>query len=142
MDGGQMTGQAITLRLPEHLYARLEQRAKQTQRAIEEEALDALASAVMKPDELPPELAVRLAGLAALSDEELWRLARSRFPDEASDELEALSRKKQLVGLTPQEARTLDALIQQFDQVLVTRAYAALELKQRGHDVDVLLSEA
>jgi hypothetical protein len=104
--------------------------------------LDLLASAVEGADELPPYLAEPLAALPLLSDEALWRAARSRLSPEAAEELENLHFKRQREGRSRAEAQRARFLLRQYDRAMLIRAHAAALLKQRGHDVDVLLAEA
>ena len=63
-----MTVHSVTLDLPSTLYARVEQRAAQTQRSVEEELLDVLTSALPASEDLPADLAAALAPLALLDD--------------------------------------------------------------------------
>jgi hypothetical protein len=98
-----MAAHAITLHLPETLYERYRQRAEWSHRSLETELLDVVASAASVPGELSTELIESLGALEALSDEELWRLARQVTPREASEELEALHQKQRDEGLTEAE---------------------------------------
>lgn len=137
-----MSTQSVTLRLPDPLYQRWKRRAEQTERPMEEELLDVVAAAVPADDELSPELTEALAALALLEDEELWRAARVRLPVQESEELEALHLKRQSEGLTPTEAERAAQLVRHYERSMLLRAQAAALLKQRGHDVSVLLTAA
>jgi plasmid stability protein len=59
-----MTTQTVTLRLPEPLYRRLEARASQTHRTVEDELLDVLAAAVPVADDLPADLAEAISPIS------------------------------------------------------------------------------
>ena len=74
-----MTRQAITLNLPETLYDRLKQRAEQTHRSIEDELLEAVATAIPLTEELPNDLNEAISQLHLLDDQALWRAARSHL---------------------------------------------------------------
>jgi plasmid stability protein len=132
--------QSVTLRLPDALYQHLKRRAEQAQRAIEDELLDVVAAAVLVDDELPLELSEALSSLALLDDEALWRAARTRLPAEAAEELEGLHLKRQREGISALEAEQTAALLRQYERAMLVRAQAAALLKQRGHDVSVLLT--
>lgn len=136
-----MTHKTITLLLPTSLYERLRQRAAQAQRSVEEEAREALASAVGEQDTLPANLEAAIAPMALLSDAELWQACRTRLPQSAVEQLEALHLKRQREGLTEAEAATTAALVHQYERVMLIRAQAAALLKQRGHDVSGLLPD-
>jgi plasmid stability protein len=133
------TTQDITISLPNLLYQKLKARAEQTQRSVEAEALDALVAAVPAVDELSADLEASLAQLALLDDEALWRAARTTFAADAARQLEDLHLKRQREGLTEREAQAAAALLQQYERAMLVRAQAVALLKQRGHDVSVLL---
>lgn len=133
-----MTIQTMTLHIPDVLYLRLKQRAEQTKRSVEAEALEVLAGAIPVADELPPDLDAALSPLVVLDDASLEQVARSRLPDETTDALEELHLKQQREGLTEVERQTLHGLVQQYERNLLVRAQAAALLKQRGYDVSSL----
>ncbi len=130
---------AVTLHLPAPLFHRFRRRADKTRRSLETELLAAVASSAPDEEGLPPELADAISGLEALDAEELWRVARSRLPSEASSRLEALNLKQQSEGLDESERQTLWRLVRQYEKVLLMRARSASLLKERGHDVSKLL---
>jgi hypothetical protein len=132
-----MPGQNLTLTVPEPLYDRLQQRARQANRTVEAVLLDVLATAVPAADELPADLAEAVSPLALLDDDALWRAARSRLAAEAA-QLEDLHLKRQREGLTDAEAQTLAGLVRQYERALLVRAQAAALLHRRGHDVSEL----
>jgi plasmid stability protein len=133
-----MTSQTLTLNVPERLYSRLRERARQTNRSIEAEMLEVLATAVPADEDLPADLAQNLSSLSGLDDESLWQAARSHFATEALGQLEELHHKRQREGLTEAEAQTLAGLIGQYERAMLVRAHATLLLKQRGFDVSNL----
>ena len=135
-----MTAHAITLHLPETLYERFRQRAEWSRRSLETELLEAVASAVPAEAELSPELIRAVEALEGLADEELWLLARKAMSPEASQELEALHLKQRDEGLSQDEDAARARLIQEYEQTMLIRAQAAKLLKDRGHDISILLS--
>ena len=129
-----MTVETLVLKVPSTLYARLKQSADESKRSVEDEAITVLSAAVAN-GELPQELRHAIAGLAALSDEQLWQAARDALAAQAATDLEALNVKRQREGLTKRESQRADKLLAKYDKVLLMRAHAAALLKQRGHDV-------
>ncbi len=74
-----MTTQTVTLRLPESLYARLQQAARATRRSLDDVLLHAVhVGSPPRWDDAPAEFQADLAALDRLGDEALWRIARSR----------------------------------------------------------------
>jgi plasmid stability protein len=133
-----MTAPAVTITLPEPLYNRLKQRAAHAQRSIEAEILEAVVRHVSAMDKLPTDLADEMAQLTFLDDEQLWLAARSTLPRKMARELENLHFKQQREGLTTREIERDQHLLHQYDRVMLIRAQAAVLLKERGHDIDVL----
>jgi hypothetical protein len=89
---------------------------------------------------LPAYLQEAITPMSLYTDEELWQAARSRLPTEDSEEIETLHRKRGREGLSDEEERALAGLLRFSDRLMLVRAQAAALLKQRGHDVSVLLS--
>lgn len=86
------------------------------------------------------ELAAAVAALHGLDDNALWKAAKDRLPEEATERFQDLNRKQQRDGLSNDELRELDDLRSGYDRVVLLRAEAAFLLKERGHDISVLLS--
>ncbi|MCU0491699.1 MAG: hypothetical protein MUD01_08930 [Chloroflexaceae bacterium] len=133
-----MAAQHLTLALPELIYQQLQERARQAQRSVEDEAADVLTEAVVSPARLPEDLETELAALQLLHDHELWQAARMRLSDEATTQLARLNRKRQREGLTAAEEQQASLLLRQYDRVMLVRAQAAALLKHRGHDISSL----
>src|SRR5438876_1390269 len=117
-----MTMQILTLNIPEPLYQRLKERAQRSNRPVEEETLDVLASVVPATDQLPAEFADAISQLTLLEDGALWRVVRSRLAEEASAQREELHLNRQREGLTDAEAQTVAALVRQYERALLGRA--------------------
>jgi plasmid stability protein len=137
-----MALQTVTLKVSDEMYRRLQRRAEQAHRSIEDEVLDLVAFAMPVDDELPATLLEALAPLPTLDDAALWRVARSRLPIDVSVELEELHLKRQREGLTAAEAERAEELVGHYDRTMLLRAEAALLLKQRGYDVAELAAPA
>src|SRR5713226_6873891 len=118
-----MSVQSLTLNIPEELYHRIKERADQTQRSVEDETLDLLATVVPVVDELPADLAEAISPLALLDDEALVRAVQSRLPADTSGQLEELHLKRQRAGLTADEEQTLALLTRQYERAMLVRAH-------------------
>jgi len=133
--------QAVTVNLPGPLYEQLARRATMSHRTIEAELVDAVATLLDEPNELPADMTEAIAALHLLGDEELWRAARQRLAPEKSSEIEELHRKRQRDGLSASEIEAIATLMKEYTRSLLVRSRSAALLKQRGHDVSGLLDE-
>jgi hypothetical protein len=106
---------------------------------VEEETLEALATAVPTEGGLPTELSEALDLLHSLDDAALWETARRQLSTDVSAELEALHLKRGKEGLTEAESHKLDGLVKEYERHMLVRAQAAALLKQRGHDLSELV---
>ncbi|MCP3958805.1 MAG: hypothetical protein GY719_13210 [bacterium] len=134
-----MSAEAITLHLPGSLYDLFQRKAQQSHRSVEAVLLEAVAAAAPEGDDLPPDLARALSQLSSLNDRNLWLAARDRLSDTSLAELETLNLKQQREGLTEDETGRLAELARGYERVILLRAEAACLLKERGHDISVLV---
>ena len=134
-----MSAQAITLHLPGSLYDLFQRRAQQSHRSVEAVLLEAVTAAAPEGDDLPPDIAKAVSQLSSLNDRSLWLAARDRLSDDALAELETLNLKQQREGLTEDETGRLAELARGYERVILLRAEAASLLKERGHDISVLV---
>ncbi len=137
-----MPAQAITLNLPGSVFDRYKRLAERTHRTVEAELLEVVSAAHPEDETLAPDLEAKVAELETRNDEELWRTARRRLSTETSDRLEALHFKQRDEGLSTEEDSTLARLLRRYERNMLLRALAAALLKERGHDVSVLLTES
>lgn len=137
-----MATQFVTLQLPALLYQQLEARARQTQRSIEDEAVETLVSAVPLIGELPPDLDAAISPLSLLRDDELRQAARTSLAADAAQQIELLHFKRQREGLTEIDEQTLTKLMHQYERAMLVRAQATALLRQRGYDISDLLRPA
>jgi plasmid stability protein len=136
-----MATQRITVNLPQALYEQLKQRAAQSQRSVEAELVEVVSTVVPVAGELTPALTELLTQLSLLDDTALWKVARRRLSQRAQAQLQSLNLKRQREGLTEAEAQKANALLRQYEQIILLRAQAAKLLKERGHDLTELGSE-
>ena len=134
-----MAVQQVTIRLPESLYHQVKQRARRTQRTIEEEVAAVVAAELPGLDGLPLPIADEMEQMAFLTDHELWQAARSAMTATENRRMQALLLKRQGEGLSPEEETEAEQLAQRQERLMLIRARAAALLKQRGHDVADLM---
>lgn len=130
-----MSIQNVTLNIPADLYEQIRERAERRQRSVEDETLALLTAAVPREETISADLSAAADELSLLDDDGLWRAARSHLAADAAAELESLHIKQQRQGLTTLERETTDALVRQYERVMLVRARAAALLRERGHDV-------
>lgn len=127
---------AITLDLPELLYARLATAAKAMQRPLEEVLLRALrAGSPPGWDDAPEEMQAELAALDRLDDDSLYHLARGRRSGADMSRHDELLKRQQEGSLTVEERAELGQLREQHDRFLLRKAHAAALLRWRGRPV-------
>jgi plasmid stability protein len=129
----------VNISLPEEVFQRLKQLAETDHRSVEEEAAQRLTASIPKDDTLPPELHQLLDSMPGLDDENLWRAARNDLARKANVQIRRLQARRKRQGLTVDEQQRLNHLLRQYDRGILIRAEAAALLKERGHDVNVLL---
>ncbi len=135
-----MATQSLTVHLPDRLYSRLEERASDSNRTVEAELIEVLATAIPAEFEMPPELATELALLDQLDDASLWKLPREKLPAETSAHLEQMHLKQRGEGLNEPETNALGTTVRQYERMMLVRAHVAVLLKHRGHDVSTLVA--
>jgi hypothetical protein len=131
----------LTVAVPPTLFARLQQRAAQTHRSVEDELVLALAETIGKEAILPVGLETTVGVLPTFGDDVLWAIVRGRVPDEEAERLADLADKRQHSGLSGDELREAEALVRRHDGLSLLRAAAAAILKERGHDMRPLLAQ-
>lgn len=80
-----------------------------------------------------------LAALSNYSDEQLWAVVYHRLPWTHSMRLRELSARQKQSALTNEEQRELDELLLLVDDLMLLRSEALLQLKNRGHNIDLYL---
>jgi plasmid stability protein len=136
-----MSSQSITVDLPDSLYEQLKQRASLAHHTIEDELLEVVSTIVPVAGELTPFLRDLLAQMENLEDEKLWQTARRHLSKKALAQLQSLNYKRQREGLTEAETSKSNALLKEYEQIILVRAQAARILKERGHNISQLLAE-
>jgi hypothetical protein len=135
-----MNTQQVTITLPEKIYQRVKRRSQIMKRSVADEVVATVTAALPEQETLPPDIEQELLALVLFSDEELWRAARMTAPADKVERMQILVEKQQLEGLTEVEKQEAALLSHFFTRIMLVRAKAAVLLKERGHDIDQLLT--
>ena len=133
-----MSLQTVTIRLPNMLYRKIERRARQMKRSIEDELVNVVKTALPSLDDLPSDIVDDMAQLTFLTDAELRRTATMTVRAEESERMEALLFKQQREGLTAAEQEEANQLLHRYDRTMLVRAQAMLLLTERGINISNL----
>lgn len=126
----------ITLHLPEPLYERVKVTAEATDRSLEEVAEQVLdISFPPLEEDLPSQLRDALAALNTMSDDELWRIARSHLAEDKANRLEMLIDARKERVLTNEEGQELEALLAEGDLIMLKKAESYRLLTRRGYTI-------
>lgn len=107
---------------------------------MEAELLEVVSTAVPLAEELPGDLSEAVLALEVLDDDELCRSARVKLSEGMAERLEELHFERQHRKLTAAEDEELSGLVRQYERTMLVRAQAAMLLKRRGYDVDLLVN--
>lgn len=129
-----MNTREITLALPEFLYLRFQQMAMATRQPVGELLVRAVERGGPPSwEEAPARFQAELAALDRLTDDALWRVARSQHSQTEADRMQVLLDKNAHGSLTAPEKSELDLMLQQADLTMLRKAHAAALLRWRGH---------
>lgn len=131
-----MTTRDVTLSLPEFLYLRFQQMAKATHQPVD----DLLVRAVEMGgppswEEAPPRFQTELASLDRMTDDVLWRIARSQHSADDAARMQVLLDGQASASLTGDEKAELESMLFQADLTMLRKAHAAALLRWRGHTI-------
>lgn len=133
-----MSSPAVTVQFPDNIYESLQTRAAESQRTLQEELVHVVSLIVPGDDKIAADLERELASLTELNDQQLWDAANVRVASDIQERLEDLADFRQERRLTEQELQEQAKLLHECHRVMLTRAYAAVALKQRGFDISSL----
>ncbi len=128
----------VTLEVPPSVYHLAEQTAKATARRVEEVLADVLTTTAPTTETLPPDVRAEIEALGEMSDEALWRVARSVFPRAQRRRYDELLKKNGAGALPPAEREELAHLRQASEWLMLRKAHAFALLKWRGHTLPAL----
>ena len=126
---------SVTLQLPESSYKRAQRAAVLLNRSIEDFLESMVNSALPALEDAPTNLEAEMAQLPTLSDDELWRVARSQMRAEDEALLHHLLDLQGEQELSPEEAQQLENLHHQAGRLMVLKSQAYALLHERGYAV-------
>lgn len=132
-------GHQITLTLSDSVYEALRYQAQAQKKSVKQVAEETLRAATLpeKPLQLP--LEADLQALAEKSDAELWHVAASQLPPTRMRRWQRLIAKHEAGDtLTPDEAHSLDMLIEEGERLTAIKSEAYALLQRRGHRLPTL----
>ena len=135
-----MTVRTVTLKLPEHLYERLETQARAVTRSVDEIVIQALARSLppLVEKDLPQALQAELEAMNRLSDEALWQIAESTMNRDKVALYDVLLERHQAGSLTSEGQEWLTRLREEAEVLMLRKAHAYALLQSRGHKLPTL----
>ena len=131
-----MSGQTISITLPDGLYERVKETAAAAALSVEEVLTQSVTlSLPALEDDLAPETRTNLVTLSLLSDPELWQIAEDMADDELQQQLEMLAERQKQRVLTEVEQRRLVKLMTRAQLFMLRKAEAYRLLARRGYVV-------
>lgn len=131
-----MSGQTISITLPDGLYERVKETAAAAALSVEEVLTQSVTlSLPALEDDLAPETRTNLVTLSLLSDPELWQIAEDMADDELQQQLELLAERQKQRVLTEVEQRRLVKLMTRAQLFMLRKAEAYRLLARRGYVV-------
>jgi hypothetical protein len=131
----ELPAQQVILHVPDTLYQCASSAAALSNQPVEQFMVGALANGIGLLADLPDEILDDMAALVLLNDAALWRVARETVAPDRYARLDELLSEKSRRTLTSVEQAELDALMNEYEHVVLRRAQAAVLLKQRGYDL-------
>jgi hypothetical protein len=135
-----MSVHPVVLELPEEIYERVDRTAKGLKQPVQQALLKIVEAGLPSLAKVPPEYLPELEALEAMSDEELWEIARSEMAAAQQDRLDHLLQKNRTEDLSEVEQQELDQLHTEANRLMLQKSYAHVLLKWRGHQVPKLTS--
>ena len=132
---------AINLQLPSQLHQKVQKRAANTNRSVEDEIIAVITNALDAHDDLanlPVNIAEQLKQLHFLDNVSLQQAAQKTVETEKTERMQELTLKQQAEGLTELETQEANTLKDYANLVMMVRAEAAVLLKERGIDITSL----
>ncbi|MBA3946121.1 MAG: hypothetical protein H0X37_16350 [Herpetosiphonaceae bacterium] len=111
---------------------RADQAAHVLQYPVEDVLIAILSTALPEVEDAPLDMQGELVRMTWLSDQELWKIARSEVVREQDEQLNDLSQLQSQRSLTESEQHAIEALRRVYDQVTLRKARADVLLSLRG----------
>jgi hypothetical protein len=125
----------VVVELPANIFERVERTAKGLKQPIPQAMVRIVEAGLPSLTKVPSEYRSELEALEAMSDEELWEIARSEMPAAQQRQLGYLLRKNQAEGLSAVEQQSLEQLHAEANRLMLRKSYVYVLLKWRGHQV-------
>jgi hypothetical protein len=135
-----MSVHPVIVELPEEIYKRVERTAQGLRQSIEHALIKIVETGLPSLAKIPPAYRPELEAMEIMSDNELWKIARSEMPGLQQDRLDDLLRKSQAEGLNEIEQLELDRLHDDVNRLTIRKSYAYVLLKWRGYQIPKLIS--
>jgi uncharacterized protein (DUF885 family) len=130
-------GHQITLMLSDSVYEVLRYQAQK--KSVKQVAEETLQAATLPEKSLQRSLEADLQALAEKSDAALWHIAASQLPPAKMRRWQRLIAKHEAGDtLTPDEAHSLDRLIEEGERLTTLKSEAYALLQWRGHCLPTL----
>ena len=125
-----------TIRISENTFQRLRLQAKANQTTINEFADQAIKRSLSPSlQHVPEKWQIDLQQMQSMSDEMLWRIARSALPTKRIELYDMLLATKEQRTLSPSENEQLEILHEESDMLMIRKSYACALLKSRGFKI-------
>jgi hypothetical protein len=132
-------GHQITLTLSDSVYEALRYQAQAQKKSVKQVAEETLQAATLPEKSLQLPLETELQALAEKSDAELGHIAASQLPPAKMCRWQRLIAKHEAGDtLTPDEAHSLDRLIEDGERLTALKSEAYALLQRRGHRLPTL----
>ncbi|MCL4835768.1 MAG: hypothetical protein KJZ86_25240 [Caldilineaceae bacterium] len=129
-----MNTREITLSLPEFLYLRFQQMAQATRQPVDDLLVRAVAMGGPPSwEEAPARFQAELAALDRMTDDALWRVARTRHSQSEADRMQELLEKRIAEAMDEDEKSELESMLHGADLTMLRKAHAVALLRWRGH---------
>ena len=128
----------VVVELPTDIYERVERTARGLKQPVQQALMKIVEAGLPSLAKVPPEYQPELEAMEAMSDEELWEIARSEMATAQQDRLDHLLQKNQAEGLSEVEQKELNRLHAETSRLTLQKSYAYVLLKWRGHQVPKL----
>jgi hypothetical protein len=127
--------QLLSVELPEDVYERVRRAAAATNQPMETTLAAIVRGATPSLDKVPRQYRAELEAMEVLGDDELAGFTQAGLSAAKQRRLAHLLDKKQQGDLTNRQQSALAELQSEADRLMLRRAYAALLLKYRGHQL-------
>lgn len=132
-----------TIQISEHIFHRLSSQAKIAQKTIDEIVEQALNQALPPSlEHVPEKWRDDLQQMQAMSDDMIWRIARTVLSAEREELYETLLAARDERELTAAELEQLHILHEESEMLMVRKSYAWLLLQSRGYNTPDPYNEA